>query len=94
MQATSYKGSESTRKKVAEQIAKKYGDEEAKNYNPELNVRTYRSWLEEGFKVKKGEKAIRSVTFIEVKNKSGEVIKKYPKTVNLFYIKQVEKITT
>jgi len=44
--------------------------------------------------VKKGEKAIRSMTVIEVNDPEaakGEAKRTYPKTVYLFYIKQVEK---
>ncbi|MDP2736495.1 MAG: hypothetical protein Q8O59_01775 [bacterium] len=92
MKATNYRGSAATRKMVAEQIAARYGEKEAKKYNPETNCRSYKSWLEEGFQVRKGEKAIKSVTFVEVENESGEVVQKYPKNVNLFYVRQVEKI--
>ena len=92
MKATNHRGSISTKKFVAEQIAARYGQEEVKNYNPETNCRTYKSWLEEGFQVKKGEKAIKSVTFVEVENESGEVVKKYPKNVNLFCWLQVEPV--
>lgn len=42
--------------------------------------------------MKKGEKALKSITLIEKKNEKGEVVQKYPKTVNLFYVRQVEKM--
>lgn len=92
MKATNYRGSAATRKLVVEQIIARYGAEEAKNYNPETNCRTYKSWLEEGYQVKKNEKAIKSVTFVEVENESGEVVQKFPKNVNLFCWLQVEPV--
>ena len=93
MKKTNYRGSEKTREMIKNQLIERYGEDEANLYNPEENVRTYKSWKEEGFLVKKGEKALRSVTFVEVEDKSGNIINKYPKNVCLFYIKQVEKIT-
>jgi len=77
---------------VAEQIAERFGEAEAENYDPYKNCMTFRQWIVAGFRVKRGEKALKSVTYVEVKDESGEVIKKYPKVVNLFYIKQVEKV--
>ena len=91
---TNYQGSAATKKMVTEQITLRFGQEAAQNYNPYVNCRTYKSWLAAGYKVKRGEKALKSVTFVEVKNESGEVVKKYPKTVNLFYEKQVEEIAS
>ena len=93
MKNTNYRGSATTRKMVEEQLIAKFGQEEAKNYVPELNCRTYKSWQAEGYQVKKNEKAIKSITFVVVKDGAGDAVNTYPKTVNLFYIKQVEKIT-
>ena len=89
---SSYKGSETTRSLVEEQIEKRWGKKELKNYDPLHTARTFHSWLDLGYKVIKGEKAIRSVTFIEQKNKDGEVINKVKRPCFLFYYKQVEKI--
>ncbi|MFH1255328.1 MAG: ArdC-like ssDNA-binding domain-containing protein [bacterium] len=91
---TNYKGSEATRNMVAEQIAERFGEAEVGHYDPYKNCMTFRQWIAAGFRVKRGEKALKSVTYIEVKDEHDEVIKKYPKTVNLFYIKQVEKVKT
>jgi len=90
---TNYRGSEATRNMVAEQIASRFGPEEARNYDPYTNCMTFRQWLAAGYRVKRGERSLKSVTYIEVKDENDEVVKKYPKTVNLFYIRQVEKIT-
>ena len=89
---TNYKGSEATRNMVAEQIVERFGETEAENFDPYKNCMTFQAWLKNGYRVKRGEKALKSVTYVEVKDESGEVIKKYPKTVNLFYEKQVEKV--
>ena len=91
-----WKGSEKTAEQVKEEIARRYGEEEAENYDPQINCFTLPTWNKLGFKVRKGEKAIRSMTFIakaDPKAKKGEQTEviKYPKTVYLFYIKQVKK---
>jgi antirestriction protein ArdC len=95
-QLAHWKGSVNTAEQVREEIARRYGEEEAKNYDPQVNCFTLPTWNKLGFKVRKGEKSIRSMTFIEKEDKDtkeGEQIEKrtYPKTVSLFYIKQVEK---
>ena len=91
-----WKGSLKTADAVREEIAERYGEEEAENYDPRENCFTFKTWLAKGYVVKKGEKAIRSMTLVEVKDPNtdeGEEQEKrtYPKTVYLFYIKQVEK---
>ena len=89
---STYKGSEATRSAVATEIANRWGKDELKNYFPLHTARTFHSWLDLGYRIKKGEKAIRSVTFIEQKNKDGEIINKVKRPCFLFYYKQVEKI--
>ena len=91
-----WRGSEKTADQVREEIARRYGEEEAEEYDPQINCFTLPTWNKLGFKIKKGEKAIRSITLIEKKDpnaKDGEEteVKRYPKTVYLFYIKQVVK---
>ena len=91
-----WRGSMHTADAVRKEIAQRYGEDEAKNYDPTKNCFTFKTWLTKGYVVKKGEKAIRSMTLVEVKEKEaekGEETEKrtYPKTVYLFYIKQVEK---
>ncbi len=81
---------------MREEIARRYGEEEAEEYDPETNCFTLPTWNKLGYVVRKGEKAIRSMTLIEkadpnaIEGEEAEV-QKYPKTVYLFYIKQVEK---
>jgi hypothetical protein len=76
---------------VATQIAERFGDAEVKNYNPRENCFTYREWKRRGYQVKKGEQGLRSITFVEKKEK-GETVAKYPKNVVLFYHLQVDPI--
>ena len=91
-----WRGSLQTADAVREEIARRWGADEAKNYDPTKNCFTFKTWLAKGYGVKKGEKAIRSTTFVEVadgnvQEEEETEIRKYPKTVYLFYIKQVEK---
>jgi len=94
MPTTNYRGSAITKEMVAKQIALRFGPEEVQNYNPYVNCMTFKQWLAAGYRVRRGEKALKSITYVELKDKNGEVIKKYPKTVNLFYEKQVEQIAS
>ena len=89
---SNWTGPETTSNIVRKQIFNRWGAEEADNYNPKSNCLTFKSWTNNGYRVKKGEKAIKSYIVIEKKDKQGEVVSKYPKSINLFYIKQVEKI--
>src|SRR5205807_7410801 len=95
-QLAHWKGSVHTADAVREEIARRYGQEEARNYDPQVNCFTLPTWNKLGFKIRKGEKAIRSMTLIEAEDPNAkedeqtEAIR-YPKTVYLFYIKQVEK---
>jgi hypothetical protein len=93
-----WKGSTRTAGMIAHEIAARWGEEEVKKYDPDLNCFTFRGWQERGYRVKKGEKALRSFTFIpgleETKKEDGttkHTARGYLKGVCLFYILQVEK---
>lgn len=88
-----WKGSERTAALVKSQIKERWGSKEAESYDPFLNALTYAKWQSIGFQVKKNEKALRSMTLIEKKDGKGNIVRKYPKTVFLFYHLQVEKIS-
>ena len=95
-QLAHWKGSTQTADAVRKEIARRYGEAEAAKYNPLANCFTFQTWKAKGYSVKKGERAIRSMTLIEKEDPNateGEQTEKrtYPKTVYLFYIKQVEK---
>jgi len=89
---SSYKGSEVTKSLVEKQIEERWGKAELKNYDPLHTARTFHSWLQLGYRVVKGEKAIKSMTYIEEKDKDGNIINKIKRPCFLFYYKQVEKI--
>ena len=89
---SSYKGSEATKSLVEKQIQERWGKAELKNYDPLYTARTFHSWLSLGYRVKKGEKALQSITFIDQKDKDGNVLGKVKRTCSLFYYKQVKKI--
>ena len=91
LEPTPWRGSPATYKMVYDQIKARWGEDMAKRYNPSRNARTWNSWKESGFRVKRGEKALKSVTFKEIV-KDGEVVDVYRKTVNLFYFPQLERI--
>lgn len=90
---SNWTGSEKTSALVRAQIAKRWGAEEAKRYNPRENCLTFKAWLAKGYVVRKGEQAIRSFIIVEKKDeKTGEVVERRPKTISLFYEKQVAKL--
>jgi hypothetical protein len=90
---SNYQGSPKTRDMVAEQIKSIYGESELQNYDPEKSALPYTKWISLGYKPKRGSKALKSITYIEQKDPLGNVIKRYPRTVNLFYYRAVELIT-
>jgi len=87
-----YTGSEQTFDLVSKQIVDRWGESELKNYDPFHNARTFRSWLSLGFRVRKGEKALKSISFVETKDADGKVVKKICRPVFLFYYRQVEPL--
>ena len=92
LEATPYTGSEVTKALLSAQIAERWGESELKNFDPFHNARTYKSWIQAGFKVRKNEHALKSITFVETKDESGNVIKKHRRPVFLFYYRQVDPI--
>ena len=88
---SAYTGSQLTKDLISQQIVERWGKAELKQYDPYKNCLPFTYWVKMGFRVRKGEKALRSCTFIEVKDAQGEVIRKIRRTVLLFYYKQVEK---
>ena len=90
---TGFTGSSITKSMVEEQIKEKYGESELKNLDCYHNLRTFQSWLKLGWKVRKGEKAIRSITFVESNDLDDKTTRKYRRPVFLFYYRQVEKVT-
>lgn len=86
-----WKGSETSYKDVKEQIRSRWGDDAAEAYSPVTDVMPYPSWASAGFQVKRNERSLKSVTFIDAKGIDGEK-KKIRRVVNLFHKRQTEKI--
>ena len=89
---SNYSGSQKTYELVAKQINERYGKRAVKNYDPYKNCLSFKQWISNGYKVKKGEKSLKSITVIEETDEKGKVIKRHTRTINLFYYLQVEKI--
>lgn len=90
---TNYKGSLATKSLAEEFIREKYGAQEIKNMDCFHNLRTFNSWLKAGYRVRKGEKALKSYTFMSEDKEGNLTLKKYyRRPVFLFYYRQVEAI--
>jgi hypothetical protein len=87
---TPYQGSEATYNDVKSQLLERFGPKVAAGYKPTENCAPFSIWAQAGFRVKKGEKSLKSVTFIESKDEATGEIKKIKRTVNLFHRCQVE----
>jgi hypothetical protein len=95
-----WRGSAKTADAVRDEIARRWGEEEAAKYDPLTNCFTIQTWNKLGYRVKKGEKAIRSITYVEANDQAETIredeedepeVRTYPKTVYLFYRIQVER---
>lgn len=89
---TNFKGSQKNYESVKSQLLERFGSEIAAEYNPLENCRTYNDWRKNNYLVTPGSKSFKAVVVIEKKDKDGQVIKKYPKTICLFFRNQVKKI--
>jgi len=90
-----FRGSSANYEAVKQQIKERFGDECATSYDPYANdCMPLISWANYGYRVKAGSKSLKSTTFVEVRDeKTGEVIRKIKRTVNLFHKNQVEKVS-
>lgn len=87
-----YRGSEQTYEMVKEQVRERWGDKVAETFDPHRDAMPFSWWIKQGYAVKKGSKALKSVTIVEVKDDEGKIIRTFPRSVNLFHRKQVEPI--
>lgn len=90
---SNFQNSPKTRDMVAAQIEKIWGKSEVKNYDPYKSALLFSTWRHLGYRPMKNSKALKSIVIIEKKNAAGEIISRYPKTINLFYYRSVEPIT-
>jgi hypothetical protein len=88
---SNWQNSTKTREMVAEQIKDRWGVAELANYNPETSALPFSKWVSLGYRPKKGSRSLKSVTFIEKKDEKGNIVK-YPRTIHLFYYRQLEPI--
>lgn len=88
-----YRGSEKTKEMVREQVRERWGDECADNFDPRVDAMPAVSWASYGFRIQKGEKALKSVTFLEVKDSRGKVTRTIRRVVNLFHRCQVIRVS-
>lgn len=91
--ASPYKGSDKTYEMVKEQIRERWGEDLAEEFDPYTDAMPLVSWTAYGYRIRKGEKALKSVTYIEVKDEKGDVVRKVQRTVNLFHHCQVLKVS-
>ena len=90
---STYRGSKSTYENVKEQIRVRFGSKCSKEFDPYKDAMTFATWLSQGYVVKKGEKCLKSITFLEVKDENtGKVLRKIKRSVNLFHRCQVERL--
>lgn len=87
-----YRGSVATYEMVREQLRERYGDRCADEFDPHTDAMPLISWSAYGYRVRKGEHALKSVTYREIKNDKGEIVRKIRRIVNLFHKRQTEKI--
>jgi|SRR3989344_6797652 len=86
-----WKGSNATFLDVKNQIRARWGDAVAEAYSPVTDVAPYLFWASAGFQVKRHERALKSVTFIDAKDENGKP-KKIRRVVNLFHKLQLQEV--
>ncbi|MBU6323234.1 hypothetical protein KGQ55_00920 [Patescibacteria group bacterium] len=86
-----YRGSEKTYEMVKDQIEERWGEECAEEFDPTCDAMPYASWVAYGYQVRKGQKSLKSITFIDSKDATTGEVRKIKRTVNLFHRRQVEK---
>lgn len=84
-----WKGSPVTAELLREQLRAKYNDEVADSFDASKDAMPFASWLSYGYRVRKGEKALKSVTYVDVEDDDGKIDKKIRRNVNLFHKCQV-----
>ena len=89
--ASPWKGSEQTAEMVREQVLERFGPDAAEAFDPATDAMPLVSWARYGFKVKKGAKSLKSITYVIVADDEGNIEKKIRRTVHLFHKRDVEK---
>ena len=90
---SSYKSGTKSVEFVRQQLLEKYGKEISESYDPRFHVFTMKDLNQAGYRVRKGEKALKSFVVREVAGEEGKAARRYVKPVNLFHLAmQCEKI--
>jgi hypothetical protein len=87
-----WRGSPETEEHVREQVRERFGDAAADSFSAAKDAMPLLSWSAFGYRVKRGARALKSITYVEVKGEDGKVEKKIRKVVNLFHRNDVEKV--
>jgi hypothetical protein len=77
---------------VKRQIEQRFGQEMADKYDPLVSVRPFQDWIKLGYKVKQGEKGLRSLIFLERRDEKNGITRRFPKVIWLFHECQVESL--
>jgi len=96
VQLSTWKGSEDTYKLVRQQILDRFGPEAAEQFDPLKNCFTFNHWRAIGYMVKKGEKSLKSYTWIKVEKvvDGKTVTETFCKDVHLFFAAQVHPLNS
>ncbi len=89
---TNYSGSEHTRDDVKQQILERFGPELAKEYDPYTNCMTLAQWASRGYRVKPGEKSLKSKVIVEKKDENEKTVASFFRICHLFYYPQVKRL--
>lgn len=81
----SWTGSTQTAIMVADQIEKRWGREESIKYQPGINCLTFWGWKNKGYKIKEGEKGLRTYKY---EKQGRKLVKTY---MMVYYHLQVYK---
>ncbi len=88
-----WRGSEKTAADVREQVRDRFGVDAADDFDPTTDAMPFSSWLAQGYAVRKGSKALKSVTILEMIDPEDEKkVRKVRRVVNLFHRRQVDKV--
>ena len=66
-------------------------DEQGLEGLPVVDTKTYKGWIQAGFKVRRGEKStLKGITWVDCSKEDDEETMIYPKEYHLFHSSQVE----
>ena len=77
---------------VTSQIVERWGEDCLEKHNPKRSCYTFSKWLKHGYAVKKGEKAIKSYSVMDILDENEKAIATISIPVNLFHRKQIIRI--